>query len=268
MWDYSGYANYHALQTSVTRRYDRGFMISGFWVWSKALGINSTDFAAGVPNLTAEQTRHLDYSLLDYDRPHNITINTVYQMPSVTTSKTLGLLVNEWQLSGVYRWTSGRPYTVGFSIPNIGAANLTGTDGNPNARIALTCNPGSGYSSDPYNQLNTACFAPPQPGSQGDESSRFFVRAPPLNNLDMSVAKKFTLSRSFKFEFRLDMFNALNHTQFTGVNATANFASLTDKTITNLPYDAAGNLVRPNGFGTINGVAPPRTLQVMTRIMF
>ena len=25
MWDYSGYSNYHALQTSVTRRFDRGF---------------------------------------------------------------------------------------------------------------------------------------------------------------------------------------------------------------------------------------------------
>ena len=52
MWDYSGYSNYHALQTSVTRRFDRGFSFNGFWVWSKALGINSTDFAAGVPNLT------------------------------------------------------------------------------------------------------------------------------------------------------------------------------------------------------------------------
>ena len=52
MWDYSGYGNYNGLQTSVTRRFDRGFMFSGFWVWSKALGINSTDFAAGVPNLT------------------------------------------------------------------------------------------------------------------------------------------------------------------------------------------------------------------------
>ena len=61
----------------------------------------------------------------------------------------------------------------------------------------------------------------------------------------------------------------LNHTQFTGVNATANFASLTDKTITNLPYDASR---RPgasdDGFGTINGVAPPRTLQLVTRVTF
>jgi hypothetical protein len=29
MWDYSGYADYKALQTSVTRRFDRGFMVSG-----------------------------------------------------------------------------------------------------------------------------------------------------------------------------------------------------------------------------------------------
>jgi hypothetical protein len=268
MWDYSGYANYHALQTSVTRRFDRGFMFSGFWVWSKALGINSTDFSAGVPNQTKAQTRALDYSLLDYDRPHNVTLNAIYQSPSVTDNKPLGLLLNDWQISGVYRWTSGRPYGVGFSIPGIGAANLTGTDGNPNARIVLTCDPGNGYSGDPYRQLNTSCFAPPQPGSNGNESARFFVRAPPINNLDMSLAKNVKVVARVKAEFRVDMFNALNHTQFTGVNATANFASLTDKTITNLPYDSSGKLVRPNGFGTINGVAPPRTLQVMTRLTF
>ena len=68
-----------------------------------------------------------------------------------------------------------------------------------------------------------------------------------------------------KFEFRIDMFNALNHTQFTGVNATANFASLTDHTITNLPTTRRASL---GGFGAINGVAPPRTLQIVTRVTF
>jgi hypothetical protein len=268
MWDYSGYSNYHALQTSVTRRFDAGFMFSGFYVWSKALGINSTDFAAGVPNLSKEETRRLDYSLLDYDRPHNFVLNFIYQTPVVTSSKGLGLLANEWQISGVYRWTSGRPYAVNFSIPGIGAQNLTGTDGNPNARIVLTCDPGRGWSGDPYMQLDTSCFAPPQPGSDGAESARFFVRAPPINNLDLSLSKNFAVVKQVKFEVRLDIFNALNHTQFTGVNATANFASLSDPTITNLPYDASGALVRPTGFGTINGVAPPRTLQLVTRVTF
>jgi hypothetical protein len=267
LWDYSGFANYHALQTSVTRRFDRGFMVSGFYVWSKALGINSTDFSAGVPNLTRDQTKRLDYSLLDYDRPHNFTVNFIYQTPAVASNRALGLLTNEWQISGVYRWTSGRPYTVGFNIPDIGSQNLTGTD-NPNARIVLMCDPGRGWSGDPYRQLDTSCFAPPQPGSDGAESSRFFVRSPPINNLDLSLSKNFDVVRGIKFEVRLDMFNALNHTQFTGVNSTANFASLKDRTITNLPFDASGALVQPNGFGTINGVAPPRTLQLVTRVTF
>ena len=67
---------------------------------------------------------------------------------------------------------------------------------------------------------------------------------------------------------RLDAFNALNKTQFTGVNSSVSFASITDRTVTNLPYDANGNLVRQNGFGTINGVAPPRTIQIVTRLTF
>ena len=237
-------------------------------MWSKALAINSTDGAAGVPNLSEEETRRLDYSYTDYDRPHNFVTNFVYQTPEVSQSPFLGLLTNNWQISGVYRWTTGRPYTVGFNIPGIGAANLTGTDGNPNARIVLTCDPGSGWGGDPYSQFNASCFAPPQPGSDGAESARFIMNLPPINNLDLSLSKTFALPKNMRFEFRLDMFNALNHTQFTGINSTANFASLTDKTITNLPYDASGALVRPNGFGSINGVAPPRTLQLVTRFTF
>jgi hypothetical protein len=187
----------------------------------------------------------------------------------VTSSRALGLLANDWQLSGVYRWTSGRPYTVNFSIPGIGAANLTGTDGNPNARIALTCDPGRGWSGDPFNQFtNAACFAPPQPGSKGDETPRFFARNPPLNNLDLSVSKNVGIVHGAKFEIRLDMFNMLDTVQFTEVNNTVNFASLTDRTITNLPYDARGNLVQRNGFGTIKGTTTPRTLQLVTRVTF
>jgi carboxypeptidase family protein/TonB-dependent receptor-like protein len=269
MWDYSGYGDYKALQTSVTRRFDRGVMVSGFWVWSKAQGINNDDFAAGVPNLTPEQTKHLDYGLVNYDRTHNFTINAIYQTPKATDRTGLGLLANDWQISGVYRWTSGRPYTIDFTIPGVGAANLTGTDGNPNARIALTCDPGNGWSGDPYRQFtNTSCFAPPQPGSKGDETPRYFARQPPLNNLDLSISKNLPVTQRVKFEIRLDMFNALNTDQFTTVNNRVNFASLTDRTITNLPYDAQGNLTQRNGFGTISGVAPPRTLQLVTRLTF
>jgi hypothetical protein len=200
------------------------------------------------------------------DRPHNFVINFVYQTPKVAKG-VLGLLANEWQFSGVYRYTSGRAYGIGWSIPGVGNNNLTGgTDVTP--RVVLTCDPGGGSSGDPYKQIDTSCFAPPQVGSKGDESARYFLHAPPINNLDMSISKSFTMKKGIRLEVRLDAFNALNHTQFTGVNATVNFASLTDPTITNLPYDSSGNLIRNNGFGTVNGVAPPRTLQLVTRLTF
>ena len=268
MWDYSGYANYHALQTGVNRRYDNGLLFSVFYVWSKALGINNDDFSQGVPHLTEAETKRLDYSYVAHDRPHNFVVNFIYQLPQVTGNTALGYLANDWQVSGIYRWTSGRPYGVGFSIPGIGATNLTGSD-TPNARVRLTCDPGRGWSGDPYQQIaNVTCFAPPQPGSDGAESARFFLRAPPINNVDLSLSKRIPFGKGINAEVRFDLFNALNHTQFTGVNSTVSFASLTDPTITNLPYNASGQLVNQNGFGTVNGVAPPRTLQLVTRFTF
>ena len=152
MWDYTGYGNYHALQTSVTRRFDKGFMFSAFYVWSKALTNSNDDFSAGLPNADEEEVSRVDYSYANYDRPHNFVVNFIYQVPKVA-SGALGVLANDWQLSGIYRWTSGRPYPVTFSIPGIGNANLIGNDGNPGARVALTCDPGKGSSSDPYRQI-------------------------------------------------------------------------------------------------------------------
>ena len=82
------------------------------------------------------------------------------------------------------------------------------------------------------------------------------------------VSKNFPITHGAKFEIRLDIFNLLDKVEFTGLNSTVNFRSLTDRTITNLPYDAQGNLTQRNGFGTINGTAPPRTLQLVTRLTF
>jgi hypothetical protein len=266
MWDNTAWANYNALQASIQRRFENGVMFTVFYVYSKALTTAATDFSAGLPSSNHDVIQQYDYSYADYDRPHNFVVNFIYQTPKVADGLA-GVLLNDWQLSGIYRYSSGRPYTVGYSISGYGNANLSGTD-NPAARIALTCDPGSGSSGDPYKEINTACFAAPQTGSNGLESARYFVHGPATNNLDLSVSKVFPIGKQVKMEVRLDAFNALNHTQFTGVNATANFASPGSTVITNLPYDASGNLVRNNGFGTENGVAPPRTIQLVTRLTF
>jgi hypothetical protein len=109
MWDYSGYSNYNALQGGVTRRFDKNYMFSAFYVWSKALTINNDDFSAGWPFTTDDATiRHYDYSYANFDRPHNFVLNAIYHTPHVKEGIT-GVITNDWQISGVYRFTSGRP---------------------------------------------------------------------------------------------------------------------------------------------------------------
>ena len=266
MWQNTAYANYHALQAALNRRFDNGLMFSVFYVWSKTLGTNSTDWNTRVPYSSDAENTKANYSYTDADRPHNFVFNFVYQTPKKAKGA-LGLLVNEWQISGIYRYVSGRPYGISYSVPGYGGNNITGGTDYPN-RVVVTCDPGKGSSGDPYKQIDTSCFAPPQVGSLGYDSARYFVHAPPINNVDLSLSKAFTVGKGVRLEVRLDAFNALNHTQFTGVNSSVSFASISDHTVTNLPYDSSGNLVRQNGFGTINGVAPPRTIQLVTRLTF
>ncbi|HXY39678.1 MAG TPA: carboxypeptidase regulatory-like domain-containing protein [Vicinamibacteria bacterium] len=266
MYDYTGFSNYQSVQTSIQRRFDKGFMFTVYYVWSKTLTTNNDDYAGGVPyGSDPAKVRAYDYSYGPYDRPSNFVVNFIYQTPKVTDSG-LKYLVNNWQISGVYRLSNGVPYAINYSIPGVGNANLSGTS-NPAARIVLNCNPGSGHSSNPYDQIaNASCFAEPQQGSLGNESARFFLHGPGTNNLDLSLSKIIPVGNRVKMEVRLDAFNALNHTQFTGVNNTVNFDA--NGNITNLPYDSSGKLVHPTGIGTISGVANPRTLQLVTRLTF
>ncbi len=264
LWEFEAYSNYKALQTMVSRRFQKGLMFNVNYTLGAARGTLGGDWDyARIDG----KDKDANYGPLSFDRRHVIVGSFVYQTPEVTNTL-WRYLTNDWQLSGNYRWMSGTPFTAAFSIPGYGNVNLTGsyTEG---ARIALTGqDPGKGSSDDPYQQFNVGAFTAPQPGSVGLESPRYTMNNPPINNLDLSVAKSFPFGGRRRFEVRFDAFNALNHTQFSGVNSTINFASLTDHTITNLPYDANGNLVRTNGVGSISGVRPPRQLQIVTRFTF
>jgi hypothetical protein len=184
MWDYSGFSNYNALQTGVTRRYDRGLMFSFFYVWSKALGINNDDFTPGLPNASDAEVRRLDYSLLSTDRPHNF-VQRDLQLPFLKDQDTItAKILGGWQLSGVYRWTGGTPQGVG-SRSRASALQPDGQRGRLGARVVLTCDPG-GLRRRPARAVQHGVLRPPQPGSDGAES-RFFMRQPPINNWCFNV---------------------------------------------------------------------------------
>ena len=70
---------------------------------------------------------------------------------------------------------------------------------------------------DPYQQVALGIYSQSPVGSIGLESGRNYLNRAPINNVDLSVEKGFGLGGRRRLAFRVDAFNALNHTQFDAV---------------------------------------------------
>src|SRR5438876_781408 len=85
-------SNYHSLQASVNRRFYRGLLLGVNYAWGKALGTQSADLPGitgfGAPH--AINQRLANYGPLDFDRPHNLNINWVWELPKATQNRQLG----------------------------------------------------------------------------------------------------------------------------------------------------------------------------------
>jgi hypothetical protein len=177
--------------------------------------------------------------------------------------------VNNWQVSGGYRMESGTPYGLTWSINGISTQqNIAGSDTENANRPIIGGDPGPGYTSDEYQQVALGIYQQSPVRSLGLESGRNYLNRAPINNVDLSVEKGFGLGGRRRLAFRLDAFNALNHTQFDAVANNLQFQALGDNTVVNLPYDTNGNLVRTNGFGAVTSVRSPRVLQLLARFQF
>jgi hypothetical protein len=262
--EFGGTSNYNSLQTSVNRRFAKGLFFGFNWTWSRALGTTSD---RGGFNRVDNLTRLANYGPLSFDRLHTVNIFYTYDVPSVFHGGPAHALLDGWEISGATQFQSGEPFGVGFSIPGVGNTNLTGSYTEP-ARVKLIGNPLSGISGDEYHRLNPAAFAPPPVGSIGLDSPTNYLRRPGINNTNLSLQKSFAIREGTRFELRADAFNVFNHTQFSDINNTVNFKSLTDPTITNLYRNPDGTINNINGFGTVRGARDPRIMQLVVRFQF
>jgi len=74
--------------------------------------------------------------------------------------------------------------------------------------------------------FNTAVVQAPSKANFGiGNAPKDPIRGPGTNNWDISLFKNFALARegAVRLQYRLELYNAFNHTQFTGVDTTARF---------------------------------------------
>jgi hypothetical protein len=248
-YEYSGSNNYHSMQTQINRRFARGVQFGGAWTWSKTM-----DYG-GEYGLYAQYAarRVWNYGESSTDRTHIVSINWLWELPRVnnlTQQAVLRTVLNGWRLSGIATFISGAP--AGFSFTNTAGADLIG--GGDGQRVLLTCNPVLAKSNQTFYQyFNTSCISQPPAGYIGNADRTAFY-GPGTNNWNMSFFRTFRLKERTILEFRAETYNTFNHTQFSGVNTSAQF-------------NAAGQQVNSQ-LGQITSAASARFLQLAARISF
>ena len=161
------------------------------------------------------------------------------------------LLVSGWSISGVTRFVCGLHVT---PTDNSGRSLLGTLGDGANDYLVYTPQYNEGslkINTDGRNDkpaFNTGLFREHALGKLGDTKRRMFY-GPGIENFDLTASKTFQLPDKMSFEFRLEAFNALNHSQFYG------------------PAAAAGQIADPN-FGSIVSAAAPWRLQLASKFSF
>jgi len=235
---------FDGLEVQVEKRMSRGLEVQGSYTWSRAIdggdgSIASDSFVNSIPSLFFFLPRYRR-APADFNITHNLTINYLWNIPAPKSLQgPLGWLAKGWQTGGILQIKSGIPFT-----PLIGGDPLGLRSSNPFAYPdRLT---GSGCSS-PVNPGNAAgyiklpCFTlPTLPASSAalcDPASfaaaaapaptgtvycanrlgtggRNEIYGPGLVDFDFSLIKDIRITERLNLQFRAEIFNLFNHTNF------------------------------------------------------
>lgn len=216
--DWSGNSSYNAFNAKVEHR-TSSFLFTTVYTWAKS--IDSKSAAAGIGNDVAGWQGFLnnhdirrDRGRSEFDVDHRLVSSFVYELP-VGRGKRFGgnlpkvadVVIGGWQVNGIATFQKGFPMTI--SAADVGGLNDTsGTN-----RADLVGTPRLLKTIDQW--FDTSAFRQPAAGFLGT-SGRGILRLPGINNWDTGLFKNFKITEQVGFQFRLESFNAFNHTQWGG----------------------------------------------------
>lgn len=224
--DSGGDSYYHAAQLTVRRTFRSGFGINFGYTFGKSIDNQSVDpvGAASGGGLSATTSRapidarnfRIERSRSDFDRTHAVTIASVYELPVGngkrflnSSNKFVNQILGGWTINGIYNFYTGEPFSVRSGVRTSNFSHESRADVVAPITAQLQEIPGV---VGPVLFKDISAFAIPAPGTNG--AGRNIFTASNYWNLDLGFIKTFRITERFKLDFRTEMFNALNHTNF------------------------------------------------------
>jgi Carboxypeptidase regulatory-like domain/TonB dependent receptor len=225
-------STYHSLQVTLTKRYSHGLYLLAGYTWSHAIDTATSNLAGVPPN-------SLNYNAQrgngDEDIRNRFTLSVTYDLPS---RKAPLQMLEGWEATSIVNLQTGAPYTPSDSSNDISGTgelndrwNFWGnpadihwsattpvpffSDGTTNPACVAHADPNADLADFGCFQQGNAVLTPPAALTFGNMRRNIF-RGPGFANWDFSVSKLWKLNERVKLQFRGEVFNILNHTNFDG----------------------------------------------------
>jgi hypothetical protein len=248
VWSTIGNSSYNALQASLRHKMAGGLQFDFNYTYSKSIdlgsdaervnqyeggsGVAGGGFASFIMNTWSPKQNR---AVSDFDATHQFNANGMYQLPvgkgkHFAAHGALDAIFGNWELTGIFRLTSGFPTTV-----NDGNYWPTNWENTANA-VLVGPKPKSGtfmingspnIFKDPGSAIGQFRYAYP-----GESGARNLIRGAGYFGIDMGLGKTWAITESSALRFSWETFNITNSVRFdaaalepiAGSNASGNLS--------------------------------------------
>src|SRR3984957_10418925 len=236
---------YNSLQVSLEKRFAKGLQFTAAYTWS-----HSIDEASSFEGILNPLPGANNYSASLFDARQRFVVSYYWELPIRKFNGFAGRALDNWAVSGITTYQTGFPIRITSSadneLMNSFDFELPGEPDQvaPFSKQSPQKNGNYYFSPQIFTEDTTA--DPSLFGRVGN-APRTICCGPGISQTDISFIKLIPISERSRFEFRAEIFNLFNHTQF---------------------YNPDGNSTDGTQFGQVTQVKDPRLAQFALKFYF
>jgi hypothetical protein len=234
-------SSYNALEMMLQKRFSHGLQFQAAYTFSKSIDDGST-FEETLNPFNFGASRALSL----FNSRQRFVVSYDWELPIRKFSGFAGRVLDDWEISGITQFQSGFPIRLNTENDNelINSLFFLGTEAPSLIGPLQILNPktnGGFY-------LNFNQFSDPPLGQFNNGTQRTLCCGPGLIDWDFSVHKKIPLTETKYLQFRAEIFNVFNRTNFSNPDG--------------------GYSDGQSAFGLITSAGDPRLLQFALKFFF
>jgi len=235
-WFSNGNSSYNAGQFSLRRKMSHGLQVDATYTYSKSIDMGSDAERSAINAYSTNGSifnafrPRANRGLSDFDTTHIVNGNAIYELPfgkgkafGANADRFTDAVVGGWTLAGLWRWTSGLPFSVnspGYPTSYIYHSYMVQTGPIKTSKNILQGQPQ--VFADPNGLTAAAAFTYPTPSAgtpwrlpyAGEVGNRNNFRGDGYFGIDTALAKTWKVKEGQDLKFAWEVFNVTNSVRF------------------------------------------------------